>query len=51
MCYQFCLNFNLFFVSIKEKKKKKGKIIALCQEDCKRDNCQIFNQILSRKLK
>ena len=34
MCYQFCPNFNLFFVSVKKKKKKKenslpsGKKIA-----------------------
>ena len=43
-----CPNFNLFFVFAKE---KKGKIIALCQEDCKQGNCQLFNQILSWKLR
>ena len=28
-------------------KEKKGTFIALCQEDCKQDNWQLFNQILS----
>ena len=52
MRYQFSPNFNLFFMSVKDKKKeKKGQSIALCQEDSKQDNFQLFNQILSRKLR
>ena len=53
MCYQFCPNFDLFFVSIKEKKKEKSllsvkkianKIIArflikLCVNSCTSKFC------------
>ena len=42
----FCPNFNLFFVSVKI---KKGKFIALCQEDCKQDNSCTFIFYLTLK--